>query len=110
MSHLGFAEGEGSHEDGRAARIRTLFVAALDLPPDARMKFLCAQCGADLELLAEVEARLRVLENESTGDVPKAPVFDLCGFLEAIKGEPADAGEPADTKTGRDKGAGKNAI
>ena len=39
-------------------RVRDLFLAAIDLPPDGRPEYLAASCGADSELRAEVERLL----------------------------------------------------
>lgn len=43
----------------RWQQIKTLFNAALELPPPERAAYLHAQCGADLELREDVESLLR---------------------------------------------------
>jgi hypothetical protein len=68
----------------RAARIATVFRAALDLEPEAREPFLAEQCADDAYLAAEVRALLATVDTE-----PSPLDRDPAGRLGLVAGAPA---------------------
>ena len=51
-----------SEQGDRSARVRRIFHAAAELPPEARAEYLAEACGGDAGLRAEVEALLAASE------------------------------------------------
>jgi eukaryotic-like serine/threonine-protein kinase len=53
-------------------RVKTLFFAALDLPPDERAAFLARECGADAALRARLDELLAAHDESATDGAPPA--------------------------------------
>jgi non-specific serine/threonine protein kinase/serine/threonine-protein kinase len=53
------------------ARVKELFLAACELPPEERLEFLQRECGSSEALLDEVEELLGYHQAETTGESPK---------------------------------------
>src|SRR5262245_37435353 len=53
---------EGLEELGMADKVKAVFLAALDTPPDQRLAYLDRACGGDAEVRRRVEALLRAHE------------------------------------------------
>ena len=58
----------------RHRRAQELFLAARELPPDARARFVASACGRDEALLREVESLLRVAEDTPESFLEPAPL------------------------------------
>lgn len=58
-------------------RVRSVFTAALRLPPEQRDQFIEAACGADCALRIEVQELLDL--DEAAGDFMNVPLPELMG-------------------------------
>jgi serine/threonine protein kinase/tetratricopeptide (TPR) repeat protein len=82
----------------RWKQVEELFGRAVDLPREARARFVAEACGADEELREEVENLLR--SDEEAGEFIEEPVFDVRNVT-SFEQRVAEAGGPlADSRVG----------
>src|SRR5512134_2859445 len=72
------------------ARLKAILVAAMELPAEEREAYLDASCGDDAELRANVEAKLRHLDQDHAL-LRTDGVDDLLGHLGAVEPPSPDA-------------------
>ncbi len=80
----------------RHARLKELFFAALEMPPEERTGFLAAACAGDRELEQQLEALLAHDQAESaetaSGSNGRPPVWDLTPLGPVERAPPAEIG------------------